>query len=435
MEEIIAQVLREFYETGIPSDVCQRPFVFLEKRRNATSIIGMRRTGKTYAAYQRMLELVNGGIPIERIVYINFDDERLRLVTVDDLHFVGEAHATMYPKAAQEKCWYFLDELQNVDGWEMYARRLLDSPLVQLCITGSSSKLLSSEVATQLRGRSLDMEVFPLSFSEFLEFNGIVKHIPQLPFSSRTAGVLRNAMSRYLEEGGFPDVQGENLRIRNKLLQEYVNAVVLRDVIERHEISSVQALRYTLDYVIHNYARKVSTRAISGALKAMGMPDNREYISDYLRYFADAYLIYPVSIRTDSVAVRRTNPDKYYMVDTGLVRAMTPKNDAEKGWLLENLVFMQLRRGNNKIEYYINKKGGEVDFLVTDLDTKARRLIQVAWNMEKEETKDRELAAIRLAKDEIKLKDCSIVTWDTEGVLEDDINIVPVWKFCLEKHA
>jgi predicted AAA+ superfamily ATPase len=435
MEEIIAQVLREFYETGIPSDVCQRPFVFLEKRRNATSIIGMRRTGKTYAAYQRMLELVNGGIPIERIVYINFDDERLRLVTVDDLHFVGEAHATMYPKAAQEKCWYFLDELQNVDGWEMYARRLLDSPLVQLCITGSSSKLLSSEVATQLRGRSLDMEVFPLSFSEFLEFNGIVKHIPQLPFSSRTAGVLRNAMSRYLEEGGFPDVQGENLRIRNKLLQEYVNAVVLRDVIERHEISSVQALRYTLDYVIHNYARKVSTRAISGALKAMGMPDNREYISDYLRYFADAYLIYPVSIRTDSVAVRRTNPDKYYMVDTGLVRAMTPKNDAEKGWLLENLVFMQLRRGNNKIEYYINKKGGEVDFLVTDLDTKARRLIQVAWNMEKEETKDRELAAIRLAKDEIKVKDCSIVTWDTEGVLEDDINIVPVWKFCLEKHA
>ena len=435
MEKIIAQVLREFYETGIPSDVCQRPFDFLEKKRNATSIIGMRRTGKTYAAYQRMLELMNEGVPLERIVYINFDDERLRLVTVDDLHFISEAHAAMYPKAAQEKCWYFLDELQNVDGWEMYARRLLDSPLVQLCITGSSSKLLSSEVATQLRGRSLDMEVFPLSFSEFLEFNGIVKHIPQLPFSSRTAGVLRNAMSRYLEEGGFPDVQGENLRIRNKLLQEYVNAVVLRDVIERHEISSVQALRYTLDYVIHNYARKVSTRAISGALKAMGMPDNREYISDYLRYFADAYLIYPVSIRTDSVAVRRTNPDKYYMVDTGLVRAMTPKNDAEKGWLLENLVFMQLRRGNNKIEYYLNKKGGEVDFLVTDLDTKARRLIQVAWNMEKEETKDRELAAIRLAKDEIKVKDCSVVTWDTDGVLEDGVKVVPVWKFCLENNA
>lgn len=133
--------------------------------------------------------------------------------------------------------------------------------------------------------------------------------------------------------------------------------------------------------------------------------------------------------------MRRTNPDKYYMVDTGLVRAMTPKNDAEKGWLLENLVFMQLRRGNNKIEYYVNKKGDEVDFLVTDLDTKARRLIQVAWNMEKEETKNRELVAIRLAKDEIKVKDCSIVTWDTDGVLEDGVKIVPVWKFCLDNNA
>lgn len=432
MEKVIAEILREFYEEGIPSDICRRSFDFYEKKRNATTIIGMRRTGKTYTAYQRMQDLVNEGLPLDRIVYVNFDDERLRHITVDDLHYIGDVHAAMFPKAAQEKCWYFLDELQNVDGWELYARRLLDSNLVQLCVTGSSSKLLSSEVTTQLRGRSLDMEVFPLSFREFLQFNGIVKRIPEMPYSSRTAGVLRNAMARYLEEGGFPDVQGETPRIRNKLLQEYVNAVVLRDVIERHDISSVQALRYTLDYVIHNYARKISVRAISGALRAVGISDNREYIFDYLRYFADSYLIYPVSIRTDSVSVRRTNPEKYYMIDTGLVRALTPKNDAERGWLLENLVFMQLRRGNNKIEYYVNKKGGEVDFLVTDLETKSRRLIQVAWDMENEETLSRELTSIRLARDEIKVKDCEVITWDTESFLEDGIKVIPVWKFCLD---
>ena len=432
MEKVIAEILREFYEEGIPSDICRRSFDFYEKKRNATTIIGMRRTGKTYTAYQRMQDLVNEGLPLDRIVYVNFDDERLRHITVDDLHYIGDVHAAMFPKAAQEKCWYFLDELQNVDGWERYARRLLDSNLVQLCVTGSSSKLLSSEVATQLRGRSLDMEVFPLSFREFLQFNGIVKRIPEMPYSSRTAGVLRNAMARYLEEGGFPDVQGETPRIRNKLLQEYVNAVVLRDVIERHDISSVQALRYTLDYVIHNYARKISVRAISGALRAVGISDNREYIFDYLRYFADSYLIYPVSIRTDSVSVRRTNPEKYYMIDTGLVRALTPKNDAERGWLLENLVFMQLRRGNNTIEYYVNKKGGEVDFLVTDLETKSRRLIQVAWDMENEETLSRELTSIRLARDEIKVKDCEVITWDTESLLEDGIKVIPVWKFCLD---
>lgn len=432
MEKVIAEILREFYENGVPTDVCRRPVEFLEKKRNATSIIGMRRTGKTYITYQRMHELIDAGLPLNRIVYVNFDDERLRGIKVDDLHLIGDVHATMFPEAAREKCWYFLDELQDVDGWEFYARRLIDSGLVQLCVTGSSSKLLSSEVATQLRGRSLDMEVFPLSFSEFLQFNGIFKNVPEKPFSSRTSGLLRNAMARYLDEGGFPDIQGENVRVRNKLLQEYVNAVVFRDVIERHEISSVQALRYTLDYVIHNYARKVSTRAISGTLKAMGISDNREYISNYLRYLADAYLIYPVSIRTDSVSVRRTNPDKYYMVDTGVVRAMTPKNDAEKGWLLENLVFMHFRRGNNKIEYYINRDGGEVDFLVTNLDTKSRRLVQVAWDMEQQDTFKREINAIRLAKEEIKVKNCCVVTWNSEAILENGIDVIPIWKFCLE---
>lgn len=431
MKNAIAEIMREFYEEGLPEINHPRVVEYYEKARNATSIIGMRRVGKTYVAFHRIQELLGDGIPLERIVYINFDDERLRGVSANDLKLIGEIHAAMYPEAAKEKCWYFLDELQDVEGWELFARRLVDSNRVQLCLTGSSAKLLSSEVATQLRGRSLDVEIFPLSFSEFLTFNGLVKTVPQAPFSPRTAGLLRNAMIRYLEEGGFPDIQGEDLRIRNKLLQEYVNAVVYRDVIERHEISSTQALRYTLDYIIHNYARKISTRAISGALRAIGASDNRERISEYLQYFVNAYLIYPVSIRTDSLAVRRTNPDKFYIVDTGLIRAMTPKNDAERGWLLENLVFMHLRRGNNKIEYYINKSGGEVDFLVTDQNSKSRQLIQVAWNMEKSETSDRELSALCLACDEIKVKDCLIVTWDSETVLDDGIKVVPVWKWCL----
>ncbi len=431
MKNAIAEIIREFYEEGIPEKIHPRVVEYYEKARNATSIIGMRRVGKTYVAFHRIQELLSDGIPLERIVYINFDDERLRGVSANDLKLIGEIHAAMYPEAAKEKCWYFLDELQDVEGWELFARRLVDSNRVQLCLTGSSAKLLSSEVATQLRGRSLDVEIFPLSFAEYLTFNGLVKTVPQTPFSPRTAGLLRNTMIRYLEEGGFPDIQGEDLRIRNKLLQEYVNAVVYRDVIERHEISSTQALRYTLDYIIHNYARKISTRAISGALRAIGASDNRERISEYLQYFVNAYLIYPVSIRTDSLAVRRTNPDKFYIVDTGLIRAMTPKNDAERGWLLENLVFMHLRRGNNKIEYYINKSGGEVDFLVTDQNLKSRQLIQVAWNMEKSETSDRELSALRLARDEIKVKDCLVVTWDSEAILDDGIKVVPVWKWCL----
>ena len=430
MKNALAEVMREFYEFGVPNDVKNREVEFLEKRNAATVVVGMRRAGKTYVTYQKMRDIVASGIPLSRIVHVNFDDDRLRGVGLEQLRLIGDIHAEMYPEASNEKCWYFLDELQEIEGWEMYARRLLDSRLVQLCLTGSSSKLLSSEIATQMRGRSLDVEVFPLSFKEYLLFNGIVKSLPRSPYSSRTAGLLRNAMGRYIDEGGFPDVQGEPYRIRVKMLQEYVDAVLYRDIIERHEVSSTQALRYTLDYILSNFAHKVSTRAIANALKQLGVSSNRECIADYLEWMEQAYLIYRVSLHSDSVAVRRMNPDKFYLVDTGLARAATPKNDASNGWFLENLVFMSLRRGDNKIEYYNTSKGEEVDFLVTDRLTKQRRLIQVAWDVSSEETLRRELKAIKAAGHETGLLDLTVVTMDDEREI-DDVKIVPVWKWSL----
>ena len=424
--------MREFYEFGIPEDVRARDVDFLEKRNSATVVMGMRRTGKTYVTYQRMRALVDAGVPLERIVHVNFDDDRLKGVRLEHLRLIGDIHAEMYPDAAKERCWYFLDELQDVKGWELYARRLLDSHLVQLCLTGSSSKMLSGEIATQMRGRSIDVEVFPLSFVEFMRFNSLVKSIPEKPYSSRTAGILRHAMLRYLEEGGFPDVQGDDFRVRVKTLQGYVDAVLYRDIIERHKVPSVQSLRYTLEYIKHNFAHKISTRAISGVLKGLGLSDSREYISDYLDWLEQAYLVYRVPIRTDSLAVRRMNPDKFYLVDTGLARAVTPKSDASRGWLLENLVFLALRRGFNKIEYYNTKKGDEVDFLVTDQATKKRRLVQVSWELSSPETVQRELTALKDARGETKVDDCTVVTWDEERD-EDGIRIVPAWKWCIEQ--
>ncbi|MBR4611173.1 MAG: ATP-binding protein [Kiritimatiellae bacterium] len=430
MKAILGEVLREFYELGIPEDVRPRTVDYVEKRNSATVVTGMRRTGKTYVTYQRMRALVESGVPLERIVHVNFDDDRLKGVKLEHLRLVGEVHAEMFPDAAKERCWYFLDEVQDVEGWELFARRLVDSHRVQLCLTGASSKMLSGDIATQMRGRSVDVEVFPLSFSEFLRFNSLVKSIPAAPFSTRTAGMLRNAMRRYLDEGGFPDVQGDDFRVRVKTLQGYVDAVLYRDVIERHNVPSVQSLRYTLEYIKHNFAHKISTRAIAGALKSLGLSDSREFVADYLDWLEQAYLIYRVPIRTDSLAVRRMNPDKFYLVDTGLARAVTPKNDAARGWFLENLVFLSLRRGDNRIEYYNTKSGEEVDFLVTDKATKKRRLVQVAWELSLPETEQRELSALKIARKEMGIDDCTVVTWDDERE-DDGIKILPVWKWCL----
>ena len=430
MKAILGEVLREFYELGIPEDVRPRTVDYVEKRNSATVVTGMRRTCKTYLTYQRMRARVESGVPLERIVHVNFDDDRLKGVKLEHLRLVGEVHAEMFPDAAKERCWYFLDEVQDVEGWELFARRLVESHRVQLCLTGSSSKMLSGDIATQMRGRSVDVEVFPLSFSEFLRFNSLVKSIPAAPFSTRTAGMLRNAMRRYLDEGGFPDVQGDDFRVRVKTLQGYVDAVLYRDVIERHNVPSVQSLRYTLEYIKHNFAHKISIRAIAGALKSLGLSDSREFVADYLDWLEQAYLIYRVPIRTDSLAVRRMNPDKFYLVDTGLARAVTPKNDAARGWFLENLVFLSLRRGDNRIDYYNTKSGEEVDFLVTDKATKKRRLVQVAWELSLPETEQRELSALKIARKEMGIDDCTVVTWDDERE-DDGIKILPVWKWCL----
>ena len=188
------------------------------------------------------------------------------------------------------------------------------------------------------------------------------------------------------------------------------------------------------EYIKHNFAHKISTRAISGVLKGLGLSDSREYIADYLDWLEQAYLIYRVPVRTDSLAVRRMNPDKFYLVDTGLARAVTPKSDASLGWLLENLVFLALRRGFNRIEYYNTKRGDEVDFLVTDMATKKRRLVQVSWALSSSATEQRELTALADARKEIKVDDCTIVTWDEERDV-DGIRIVPAWKWCLEHES
>ena len=432
MKEALREVLSQFYADGVPSDAVARAGRFPVVRNNATIVKGMRRTGKTYFTYLRMRDLLASGVPLERIVHVNFDDDRLATMTAADLRWLPDLHAEMFPDAADGPCHYFLDELQNVSGWERFARRLVDSHRVQLCLTGSSSRMLSSDIATEMRGRSVEVEIFPLSFAEFLVFNRVFPEPPKLPDAPRARGRLKKAFADYVETGGFPDVQGVEPTTRIRMLQDYANAVVYRDIVERHDVPSVQSLKYVLQYLLHNFGRKVSVRAISGVLKQLSMPSDRESLCSYLEHYADSYFAYPVPLRTDSLAVRRTNPDKYYLVDTGMIGALKAKNDAERGFVLENAVFMALRRGFNKIEYYNTGNGSEVDFFVTDKATKATRLVQVSYEMSDQGTRKREFKALLDARRETGIRDCTIVTWD-ESSERDGIRVVPAWKWCLEE--
>ncbi|MBP5231966.1 MAG: ATP-binding protein [Planctomycetes bacterium] len=434
MKEAFREVMSQFYADGVPADAVARTGRFPVVRNNATIVKGMRRTGKTYFTYLRMRELLAAGVPLERIVHVNFDDDRLAGMTAADLHWLVDLHEEMFPEAADELCYYFLDELQDVPGWERFARRLVDSHRVQLCLTGSSSKMLSEDIATEMRGRSVAVELFPLSFAEFLTFNQVFAKPPALLDAPRTRGRLKKAFVDYLAVGGFPDVQGVDATTRIMMLQDYAAAVAYRDIIERHDVPSVQSLKYVSQYLLNNFGRKVSVRAIAGVLKQLSLPCDRESLCAYLGYYADAYFAYPVSLRTDSLAVRRTNPDKYYLVDTGMIGALKAKNDAEKGFLLENLAFLALRRGFNKIEYYNTAKGEEVDFFVTDKTTQATRLVQVSFAMANSSTREREFAALLDARRETGIEDCTIVTWDEESEM-DGVRVAPAWKWCLEQET
>ena len=226
-------------------------------------------------------------------------------------------------------------------------------------------------------------------------------------------------------------MQGMPEAARNATLQDYLHAVVYRDVLQRHKVVSVQSLLYTLDYLVHNYARRISVHAISGVLRNLAYPSRREDVADYVSYFKDAYLVYPVSVLSDSLAVKRVNPDKYYVVDTGLISAVAPKIDAERGWRLENLVYMALRRGMRKVHYFTLPDNREVDFHVYDQLTGRYSLIQVAWDISDDATFRRELSALREAKAATGIEDCVVVTWDTEADFGDGIRAVPVWQWCL----
>ena len=204
--DLIKRIILEQHEVIRRTEIIPRT-IPLSSEINQV-LTGIRRAGKSTLLYSLVKRLVADGISWMRIIYINFEDERIKAITVDQLHLIGEAHAELFPEFAQEKIWYFLDELQNVKGWEAYARRLVDSPKVQLCLTGSSSKLLSEEIATAMRGRSVPLEVFPLSFGEYLRFNSVLKKpLSAGVYTSAQKGMLRNAMERYFNVGGFPAVQ------------------------------------------------------------------------------------------------------------------------------------------------------------------------------------------------------------------------------------
>lgn len=428
MESLIEKIITDFHERKLMS-VVPREAELAEIPGKIDVVIGMRRTGKTCFLYQVIQGLLARGVAKEQILYINFDDERLLPLSVDKLHLIPDTYYRLFPAFKQEKCYFFFEGIQNILYWEKFIRRLLDTENVHIYLTGSSIKLFSKEIAATLHGRTITTEIFPFSFREILANQKIKISHP----NAAEKALLANRMRSALQQGGFAEVQMATLEQQTYSLQRYVDVVILRDIIERHAIANVQALRALVRHLLATPATLFSVNKFYNDLKSQGISSSKNVLYEYLDHLNDAYLIYLVPMYTYSERIRRTNPSKSYLIDGGLINAFLHQPTLNWGQLLENFVFMELRRKGLQIQYYRTQDGFEVDFITTTLQGN-QTLYQVALNLEDAATRLREVRALETAMKECKLQDGYIITLDQQETLtvsSGTIHILPVWQWAL----
>ena len=344
----------------------------------ATAVVGMRRAGKTTFVHQLRRERLVGGLSPENVPYINFEDERLRGLDGSDLGFLEDERARRFLNARERGpvVWHF-DEIQNVPGWETFVRRLLDSGGTEVVVTGSSAALLSREVATSLRGRGWEVRIFPFSFEEALRHHGepVPAEVPHLAGATRARleGFFRN----WLAAGGFPEAQGLDVENRVRLLRDYVDIAVLRDVIERHGVRNPTALRWLVGQLLGSPAGLFSAERFHRRMRAEGLAVSKDTVHELLAHLADCFLIRLVWMESASARQRMVNPRKAYPVDSGLIAAWERVGRDNRGHALETAVHAELERRGVEVTYVRTPAGREVDFLARSPDG-TEELIQVS---------------------------------------------------------
>jgi predicted AAA+ superfamily ATPase len=382
---------------GIPEGTPRRVYGPVALPAKATAVVGMRRAGKTTFLHQVRRERLAAGMGRERVPFVNFEDEQLAGLGADELHLLIEEYYRRYPALRQRETVVFcLDEIQVVAGWERFVRRVLDSEKVEVLVSGSSAALVSREVATAMRGRSWEVVIHPFSFEEALRHQG--RPIPERPdfLSAPERSAIEHAFLDYLRKGGFPEVQGLEDAVRRKLLSDYVDVAMLRDVMERHGVSQVVGLRWMVRHLLGNAAGKFSVEKFYSALRSQGLSISKDTVHELLGYLEDCFLVRTVWIEADSERKRMVNPRKAYPVDPGLIPLFDRTGRANTGHALETAVLIELERRGMAVTYVRTAEDHEVDFLARSA-TGEMELIQVSSDPTDDLTAERELRALEEA--------------------------------------
>ena len=421
-KDVLKTIIKEGQELLESVEINERVFSFEDN--GCYVLVGIRQAGKSYLLYQRARQLLRQGVELRSIVYIDFDDERLLGMTAQDLDSILQA----YYATRSEKPILLFDEIQNITGWEHFARRLANQKY-RVFITGSNAKMLSRDITTTLGGRYLDSKVMPYSFSEYIRANGL-KLDEDWAFGKQRNNV-QQLFHNYFYWGGFPEL----LLFKNKRswLNNLYEKIILGDVIQRNNIRNELVLRLAVKKMAESVKQSISYNRLANIVKSAGLMTNTASIIDYMRYVRDACLMFSIENYASKFVEKETSK-KHYFMDNGLLNIFL--TDPETS-LLENICAIDLfrRYGNiddNLVEprlYYYNKNI-EVDFYIPE----EARAVQVSYSIINESTQAREVKALVELNHLHPLKRAEVVTYDEEDVIHADgldIYVIPVWKWLL----
>ena len=426
MNPILRTLLYEWKDRKLPSiiersahlDTLPQPGT-----NSATVITGFRRVEKTYLLFQAIEKLLETRSRDE-VIYVNFEDERIISPTTGLLTDLIPEIQAVYGKKPK---YLFADELQFIPNWSKWARRILDTESIQLFITGSSSKMSSAEIPTELRGRAWEVKVNPLTFEEFLRFKKVNVDFGKLAFVKNEMARFRFLFDEYLTFGALPAVVLTSQEKKQELLQSYFQTVVQRDIAERHKIDNDAALKTLLKLLLNSSYITISK--LANSLKSMNIPVGKSTINNYLSYIESSYFMNELYIYNQAVINQLQYPRKVYFVDTGFMTALSTKFSKNMGRLFENTVFHKLARENETIHYYKDDKGNEVDFAILN-EGKTTALYQVCFDLTDEETRSREVRALIKAGTTLNCQNLNLLALEKPDVkIPQEITVISATEF------
>lgn len=433
MDKIIKTILAEWKGKDIPEIIPREINLqdYINMGINKIIVLnGFRRVGKTYILYGLAKELLKSNSR-EEVVQINFEDERIPIKT-EFLSGLLPAAEEIFNKKIK---YLFLDELHNIPNWSKWLRRMYDNQNMRIFVSGSSSRMSEEEIPTELRGRFLEIKIFPLSFKEFLKFKKLSFDFKILDYSEKEKPLILKALAEYLTYGGLPEIVLTEENKKFELAQSYYSTVIKRDIVERYKIKNEESLKALLKLFLDS--KEYSISKSYNNLKSLGYEIGKSTLQKYISYIENSYFTFSLPIFSYKIKDQMQYPKKIYFIDNSFINSISTKFLNNFGKLYENTVAVELKRRKKECYYWKNIEKEEVDFVIKN-DTKINQLIQVCYDITDPDTKKREIRALLKASKGLKCNNLLIINQSYSGEenlewfgIKRKVKFIPLWKWLL----